>query len=162
MNINFKSGMTHETAFVRQTESYARSFDRIVKRRLRNMCDRNQFFRLVYLDWMAVHAVHPNLPPESRWPILIARQKLATESPSPVSPSLIALRKEIEHALDETIVLFGLDPENIYYAALKSSVGAFSFSGLISQIALSELVSDETIHLTNPSQWRRHWRGGRL
>lgn len=163
MNTHFKFGMTHSTAFVTKTESHATRFDRAVKQKLRNTYDRDRFFRLAYLNWMASHAVHPCLPSEARWPILFARQQLATSSPSlNLSPSLATLHQELEHALDETVVLFGLDPENAYYAALKSSGGTFSFSSLISHIVLSELIPDETIHLANPSQWRHHWRGGRL
>ena len=163
MNIHFKFGMTHATAFATTSESHAVRFDRAVKRRIPSTRERDLFFRLVYLDWMAIRAIHPNLPSEARWPILVAQQKLVASAPSlDRSPDLIALRQEMERGLDETVALFGLDPENARYAALKSSDGAFSFSSLISQIVLSELVPDETLHLTNPSHWRRHWRGGRL
>jgi len=38
----------------------------------------------------------------------------------------------------------------------------FGFAELVSQIVMSEMLSDEVVGITDPSAWRRHWRCGRL
>jgi len=157
-------GLTQPTDFYRKAERFARKFDSKVRERFPVDEAQTDFYRAIYIDWVMGHGLRRELPIEALCPFMIALQGVAVRESCRGDMFAAAhdLHKSIVLAVDETVPCFGLSPENAWYAACHLQGRRFGFAELVSQIVMSEMLSDEVVGITDPSAWRRHWRCGLL
>lgn len=156
-----KYGMTHLTAFVDQVMKC----DGKLKGRMCALMsveyDRRLFLRHVYITWMLEQRV-ACVPAEARRVYEIAKDM----TPDPEvdagrdARELVELEKDMLQSVDSVLPLFGKDPENDWFVMFHLLGEQWGVAELISQIAVSELLSDEKIGIVDPTKWRKHWRGG--
>lgn len=157
-----KYGMTHLTAFADQVMRCERKLNGRMHSLLATAYDRRTFLRRVYITWMLKQQVAEGVSPEALYVYKIAKEL----TPDPEVDAgrsvseLLEFEKDMLQAVDSVLPLFGKDPENDWFVKFHLSGLSWGFTELISQIAVSELLSDKTIGIVDPTKWRKHWRGG--
>lgn len=159
-----KYGMMHETEFMRKVTRAASKFNARMKELMSVEYDRRSFLKQVYITWMLKQPVVETVPLEVRRVYEIALTKTAEPKVNAgcCAAAVQELEEQLLSAVDSVLPLFGKDVENEWFVKPHLLGMRWGFVELISQIAVSELLSDTVVGIVDSSKWRKHWRGGML